>query len=361
MTAQANVSQAQKQPSDLSMVETVFGFVPAKDLEDWELLRHYFQPILAYYTDPEITEVLINRFDHIEVERGGRLHYLPDVRFASEADLQELIYQVANRLNQIIDDENPTMDARFPDGSRLCCTLPAVSPKGATITLRCKPRDAYTFADLVRFGAITEEMVEYIKQCVESADTMLVTGNTGSGKTTLLRACGHFIDKRERVITAEDTAELHLGEMLPGVVSLEAPKRRLKEGQKPIELASLIKLMLRMRPDRGWVGEVRDAAAADAVVQLSNTGHTGGATSMHANGPEDAIRRFQYLLASAGLVSYELAGHQVLNSFQLLIHAHRSYQFGRKVTHICRVENEKIVPIFLFNEETGKHERVGHE
>lgn len=358
MTAQMNVSQAAKQSADLSMAETVFGYVPVKEVEDWDLLLHYFRPILEYYCDPGVTEILVNRFDHIEIERDGRLHYLPDVRFESEADLQELIFQVANRLNQLIDDDNPMMDGRFPDGSRLCCTLPAISPKGATISLRCKPREAYTFDDLIRFGAISEEMVEYIKERVQAADTMLVTGNTGSGKTTILRAAGRFIDPRERVISAEDTAELHLDEFLPGVVPLEAPKRRLKDGQKAIELADLIRLMLRMRPDRAWVGEVRDAAAANAVLQISNTGHSGGGTSMHANGPKDALRRFQYLLASAGLISYELAGHQVLNSFQLLIHAHRSYQFGRKVTHICRIENGEIIPVFEFNEKTGKHERV---
>lgn len=353
------MSDSEESPLDASEIDTDFGRVPKEDEAGWELLKHYFEPILPYYLDEEVTEVMVNRYDHIEIERSGRLERLKGVRFDSEVALQDLIFQIGNRLNQLVDDASPVLDARFPDGSRFCCTLPTVSPHGATITLRCKPRKSYTFADLVAFGSLTEEMVDYIASCVRQADTMLVTGNTGAGKTSLLRACAYFIDPAERVITAEDTAELHLKQMLPGVVSLEAPKRRLKDGQKPIVLADLIKVMLRQRPDRGWVGEVRDAAAADAVVQLSNTGHTGGATSLHANGPEDAIRRFQYLLASAGLVSYELAGHQVMNSFQLLIHCHRSYQFGRKVTHISRIVGDKIVPIFLFNAETGQHNRVG--
>jgi pilus assembly protein CpaF len=341
----------------MSMTETAFGEVASSDVQGWDLLLYYFKPLISFFEDPEVTEIMVNRFDSIWIERGGHLE-LTDATFGSEVALQELIFQVANRLNQQVDEDSPTLDARFPDGSRLCCTLPSVSPSGATITLRCKPRKLYTYDDLVGFGALTFEMKDYIGERVGLADAMLVTGNTGSGKTTVLRASAEFIDPRERVISAEDTAELHLKETLPGAVSLEAPKRRPKEGVPPVTLASLIKLMLRQRPDRGWVGEIRDAAAADAYLQLGNTGHKGSASSLHANGPEDAIRRLQYLLASAGLISYELAGHQILGTVQLIIHCSRDYKWGRKITHICRIENEKIIPVFLFNQVTGVHERV---
>lgn len=341
----------------MSMVETPVGRVAESDRRGWDLLLHYFEPLMPYYEDEAVTEIMVNRYDEIWIERGGRLERV-DTAFDSERALQELIFQIANRLNQLVDEDNPILDARFPDGSRLCCTLPAVSPGGSTITLRCKPRVSYTFEDLVGFGALTQEMVDYIGQRVRAGDTMLVSGNTGSGKTTVLRACAAFIDPRERVISAEDTMELHLKQMLPGAVEHEAPKRRPKEGVQPITLAALIKLMLRERPDRGWVGEIRDAAAADAFLQLSNTGHTGGASSLHANGPGDAVRRIQYMIASAGLVSYELAGHQVLGGVQLLIHCARNYKWGRKVTHICRIEDEKIIPVFLFDEERLEHVRA---
>lgn len=341
----------------MSMVQTMVGEVPAADKNGWDLLLHYFKPLADFYQDPEVTEILVNRFDHILIEKGGRLQPV-DSRFESERALQELILQIGNRLNQLVDDDNPILDARFPDGSRLCCTLPAVTPSGSTITLRCKPRESYTFEDLVRFGALSEEMVEFIGERVRAGDTMLVSGNTGSGKTTVLRACATFIDPSERVITAEDTMELHLKQTLPGAVEHEAPKRRPKEGVTPVTLASLIKLMLRERPDRGWVGEIRDAAAADAFLQLSNTGHTGGASSIHANGPADAVKRIQYMLAAAGLVSYELAGHQVLGAVQLLIHCSRSYRFGRKVTSICRIDNEKIMPVFEHDETMNRHRRI---
>lgn len=339
----------------MSMVELIVGEVPQADVQSWELLLYYFEPLRPFYLDPEVTEIMVNRFDYILVERGGHLEQV-DARFTDEKALQELIYQIGNRLNQLVDDDNPILDARFPDGSRLCCTLPAVTPSGATITLRCKPRESYTFDDLVRFDALTPPMVDFIGERVRAGDTMLVSGNTGSGKTTVLRACATFIDPRERVISAEDTMELHLKQTLPGAMEHEAPKRRPKDGVTPITLASLIKLMLRERPDRGWVGEIRDAAAADAFLQLSNTGHTGGASSLHANGPLDAVRRIQYMIAAAGLVSYELAGHQVLGGVQLLIHCARNYKWGRKITHICRIEDEKIIPVFLFNMETGQHE-----
>ncbi|KPW69572.1 CpaF family protein [Pseudomonas amygdali] len=340
------------------LVETILGMVPREDLESWELLLHYFEPLKEFYLDEEVTEILVNSYDHIVIEKAGKLYRMEGATFGSEKALQSFIYQVANRLNQDIDDGNPVMDARFPDGSRLCCTFPAVSPRGATISMRCKPRKSYTFDDLVRFGSISQDMVDFIRGRVESADTILISGNTGAGKTSLLRSCAYFIDPRERVITSEDTAELHLLGILPHVLELEAPKRKLSAGETKIELADLVKVMLRMRPDRPIVGEVRDMKAADAVIQLSNTDHTGGATTVHANGPDDAIRRFQYLLAATGNVSYELAEHEVLKSFQLLIHCHRNYKIGRKVTHISRIVNEKIVPIFIYDEEAGRHRRV---
>ncbi|HDZ58175.1 MAG TPA: CpaF family protein [Pseudomonas xinjiangensis] len=342
----------------MSMIQTMVGEIPAAEKNGWDLLLHYFTPLADFYQDPDVTEILVNRFDHILIEKGGRLQPV-DARFESERALQELILQVGNRLNQLVDDDNPILDARFPDGSRLCCTLPAVTPSGSTIALRCAPQQSYAFDDLVRFGALSEEMVEFIGERVRAGDTMLVSGNTGSGKTTVLRACAAFIDPSERVISAEDTLELYLKQTLPGAVEHEAPRRRPKEGVTPITLASLIKLMLRERPDRGWVGEIRDAAAADAFLQLSNTGHTGGASSIHANGPADAVKRIQYMLAAAGLVSYELAGHQVLGAVQLLIHCSRSYKFGRKIIDISRVEDEAIVPIFSFDAGASCHLRVG--
>ncbi|BES73857.1 ATPase, T2SS/T4P/T4SS family (plasmid) [Marinobacter nanhaiticus D15-8W] len=339
----------------MSFKETLIGNVPENEADGWDLLLHYFEPLAQYYADPEVTEILVNRFDHILVERNNKMEVC-ETTFGDENALQKLMIQIANRLHQRLDDDHPILDARFPDGSRACCTLPSVSPYGATMTLRIAPRRLLTFDDLVEKGSLTQEMVDFLREKVAGAANMLVSGNTGSGKTTVLRAAAAFVDKGERVITAEDTQELHLGKMLPNCLPMEAPKRKT---DFPVTLATLIKTMLRQRPDRGWVGEIRDGEAADAFLQLLNTGHTGCASSLHANSCEDAIARIQYLIATRGGISYELAGRQVLGSVQLLVHASRNYQFGRKITEICMVEDGVVKPVFRFNDATGQHERVG--
>lgn len=339
----------------MSTYETPFGEVPESQAAGWGLFQHYFKPLLPFYKDPMTTEIMVNRYDRILVERDRGMEPT-DVVFDSEEALQQLIFQVGNRLNQQVDNDNPILDARLPDGSRLCCTLPAVTPSGATITLRIAPRRILQFEDLLEYGALSRDMVEYIRGHVAAGSNMVVSGNTGSGKTTLLRAMAAFIHPNERVISAEDTQELHLGRTLQNCVAMEAPKRR---SARPITLAHLIRTMLRQRPDRGWVGEIRDAQAAEAFLQLLNTGHTGCATSLHANSCKDAVTRIQTLIAAGGGLSYELAGHQVLGSVQLLVHAARTYRHGRKITEISVVENEQVRPVFVFDEKTGTHVQVG--
>lgn len=339
----------------MSRHETPFGEVPANEAAGWELFQHYFEPLMPFYKDPKTTEILVNRYDQVLVERDRGMEPT-DVSFGSEEALQHLIYQVGNRLNQQVDNDNPILDARLPDGSRLCCTLPSVTPSGATITMRIAPRKILQFEDLLEYGALTEEMVAFIKQHVELGSNMTVSGNTGSGKTTLLRAMAAFVNPRERVISAEDTQELHLGKTLRNCIAMEAPKRRTGN---PITLAHLIKTMLRQRPDRGWVGEIRDAEAAEAFLQLLNTGHTGCATSLHANSCKDAVTRIQTLIAAGGGLSYELAGHQVLGSVHLLVHAARTYRHGRKIAEISVVKDEVVTPVFIFDEKAGAHVRVG--
>jgi pilus assembly protein CpaF len=339
----------------MSQLQTPFGEVPESEASGWDLFKHYFEPLMPFYEDPKTTEIMVNRYDQVLVEQDKGMEPT-DITFGSEENLQRLIHQLANRLGQQVDNDNPVLDARLPNGSRFCCTLPAVTPNGATITLRIAPRKILQFEDLLRFGALTQEMVDFLKHHVETGSNMVVSGNTGSGKTTLLRAMAAFINPAERVLSAEDTQELHLGRTLYNCVSMEAPKRRT---DNPVTLAFLIKTMLRQRPDRGWVGEIRDAGAAEAFLQLLNTGHTGCATSLHANSCKDAVKRIQTLIASGGGLSYELAGHEVMGSLHLLVHAARTYGHGRKIAEICVVENETVKPVFIFDEKTGTHIRVG--
>lgn len=329
------------------MIETVLGSVPKTSHRAWKLVIHYMEPIIEFYKDPTIDEIMINRFDTIFVEgRNGMVK--TDARFESEDDLQLLIRQLSIVLDQ--DDENmDSLDARFPDQSRTCCTMPSTSPRGATMTIRCAPKVTLKFSDLIKFRSISQEMCNYLRYRVELEDNIIVSGSTGSGKTTILRAIAEFIPNTDRVLICEDTQELFLD--LPNQIAMEAPKRKGSD----INLSSLIKMTLRQRPDRVFVGEIRDAFACDAFLQVINTGHGGCATSIHANNPPAAIKRIQYLLAKEGMISYELAGEEVKNSVNMLIQAKKTKN-GKRITDISRIDsNGNVIKIFGYDEDKDNH------
>ncbi|MDU8540237.1 ATPase, T2SS/T4P/T4SS family [Pseudomonas syringae pv. actinidiae] len=342
----------------MSYADTIFGEVPQNMASSWTLLEHFLGPVVPFFLDPRVTEICVNRYDEIYVEINNVLERV-DAAFESDAKVVEFIRQLGIVLNQPFDEDSPELDARFPNGARISCTHSTMSPSGATFSLRCKPSKSYTMAELVELGALTAEMADYIRVHVEDGSTMLVTGNTGAGKTTVLQAAGGFIPKLFRLCTAEDTLELNMREILPNVVAFEAPHREPKEGKRPVTLASCIRKFLRYRPDRGWVGEIRDAAACDAFFQFIYTGHRGSAASLHSNGPYDTVPRLQYLMASAGLISYDLAGTMILNVLDLMIHCSRDPRYGRKVTDICVVVDGEIKPVFTYDVKAGVHRRVG--
>ena len=331
-------------------IATLFGDVPIAKQYEWQWVEKHFEPLKQWFLCDGVTEIFVDRFDSISIERNGKIEKT-DTTFVSEQTLQNLITQIALCLNQTLTDESPIMDARLPDCSRLCCTLPSVTPQGATITLRVTPRDSIGIDELVAYGALSEEMKVYLQGHIQQGSNMMVSGNTGSGKTTLLRALARFIPLNERVITCEDTQELYL-DWLPYRVSLEAPNRKDSE----IEMKNLIETSLRMRPDRIWVGEIRKAAAADAFLQAINTGHSGCVTTIHANNTIDAVSRLQYLIASQGLISFDLAGKQIMGSVNLLIHASRHADYGRRITEITEIKDGKCIPVFRFNTEAMEHE-----
>ena len=211
-----------------------------------------------------------------------------------------------------------------------------------------------TFADLLEGQALTQEMADYIKERVELQDNIVISGGTGSGKTTLIRAVTEFIPQTDRVIICEDTQELFLD--LPNQVMLEAPKRR----DSTLTLSDLIKTTLRMRPDRVIVGEIRDAFACDAYLQILNTGHSGCTTSLHANSPKSAVKRIQYLLAKEGIIDFNLAGYEVLDAVNLLIQMKKT-AYGRKITHISKVDEDmNIIPVFGYEVKDNIHIRYTH-
>ncbi len=328
--------------------KTPLGEVPAADKNRWDLVIHYMEPILPFYKDPTIDEIMVNRYDSIFVE-GRQGMQKTNATFPSEKHLQRFISQMSIVLNQDAEKAD-VIDARFPDQSRACYTLPSVTPSGATATIRCAPKETLTFNDLVSFGSLTQEMCDYLQERVGSNDNVIVSGSTGSGKTTLLRALAEFIPDNERVLICEDTQELFLD--VPNCIPMEAPKR----AGSSIDLSFLIKTTLRQRPDRVFVGEIRDAFACDAFLQVINTGHGGCCTSIHANNPESAVKRIQYLLTKEGLISYELAGREVMNSVNLLIQADKTRN-GKRITNISRVSNDKgrVECVFRYNESSDTH------
>ncbi|HCV05150.1 MAG: secretion system protein E [Gammaproteobacteria bacterium] len=322
-------------------IETPLGKVPQNMLNKWSLVCHYMAPIMGFYQDPDVTEIMINRFDLIFIETNEGM-IKTEARFESEEDLAKLIRQISIALQQ--DSDRPDIiDARFPDQSRACCITSLVSTFGSSMTIRCAPKKKLTFADLLNGNALTQEMADYIKERVELQDNIVISGGTGSGKTTLIRAITEFIPKTDRVIICEDTQELFLD--LPNQVMLEAPKRK----DSTLTLSDLIKTTLRMRPDRVIVGEIRDAFACDAYLQILNTGHSGCTTSLHANSPKSAVKRIQYLLAKEGIIDFNLAGYEVLDAVNLLIQMKKTVH-GRKITHISKVDEEmNIIPVFRYD------------
>lgn len=326
-----------------------FGEVSDDDLMKWQLVRDSMVPILSHYQDSDVSDILINRYDCIFVSKNGK-YELTDSKFASENDLSTFLEQLAIALEQKVDG---VLDARFPDCSRACFTTKEVTPHGITASIRINRINMLELHDLVNSGALNEEMADFLIEKVKQRANMMVSGGTGSGKTTLLRALSKFVDVNERVLIAEDTQELHL-DWFPNKVAMESPNR---EGTR-VDLPFLIKTTLRQNGDRAWVGEIRDAASADAFLLCINSGTNGVYATIHANSPDLCVKRMQYLLSSQGYLSYELAGKTVLNSVDVIIQATRSPVFGRKITNIAVSNGEKLITLFRYNELLNLHERV---
>lgn len=324
-------------------INTVFGEVPVEKEYQWSWVEEYFTPLRELYENPDTTEIFVDRFDSISIERNGRLEKTP-ITFDSNQSFQDFIIQLSTALNQPLNSSSPILDARLPDCSRVCATLPDVTPQGATMTLRIAPKQHIRAEQLVGFGALNQAMLDYLIEAIKAGKNIIVSGNTGSGKTTLLRALARYIPLTERVIICEDTQELYI-DWLPYAVSLESPKR----SDSDVEMKTLIETSLRMRPDRIWVGEIRKSSAADAFLQAINTGHSGCMTTIHANGCDDALSRLQYLIASQGMIDFDLAHKQITGNVDVFVHASRHERYGRKITEIAKVSNGTLIPLFKFN------------
>jgi len=324
---------------------TLFSELDTENKEKWSLIGHYMKPLEALYLDVGVTEIMVNRWDDIYYEKNGRM-CKADTSFKNAEHLYTLIRQLGVALDQEDNLGTGVLDARFPDQSRACCTTDLVTPAGCTMTLRVAPKQQFSMEDLVANGTMSWQVHDFLKERVSRGDNIIVSGSTGSGKTTILRGVAEFIDTSERVVTCEVTQELLLN--IPNIISMEAPKRRAVKGAPSVALSALIKTALRQRPDRIIVGEIRDAAAADAFLQAINTGHKGCATSIHANSCFDAIERIKYLIASNGLLDYDLCGRQVVSSVDCMIHVTRGFT-GKRIFEVAVMEQGELKPVFKYD------------
>ena len=319
-------------------------------------------PLAALMGDPAITDILVNRYDCVYVERFGQLE-LTDVHFRDDDHLIRIIGRIAARVGRRIDTSSPLVDARLPDGSRVNATLPPVTIDGPTLSIRRFGRRRLTRDDLVRLGMFSSPMRQFMELIVAERMNVVVTGGTGSGKSTLLGAIAEAIPERERIITIEDAAELMLSQR--HVVRMETRAANI-EGKGQITQRELVVNALRMRPDRIVMGEVRAGEALD-MLQAMNTGHDGSLTTIHANSPRDAFARLETMVMMAGLeLPSRAIREQAVSAIHFIIHVRRYDDGVRRVERIAEVtgiENStpQLQDLYVFAQTGRDSDRIRGE
>ena len=317
-----------------------------------------FGPLQPLLDDPDITEVMVNGIDKIYVERKGKITKT-DVTFADDNQITTLIERIILPLGRTIDSNNPTVDARLPDGSRVNAVIPPVMIEGPCITIRKFQTDKLGVEQLIQLGSISENMVQFLRACVIGRLNILISGGTGSGKTTLLNILSGYIPEDERIITIEDAAELNLQQ--EHVLKMETKPPNI-EGRYEKSIRDLVRNSLRMRPDRIVVGECRGGEALD-MLQAMNTGHDGSLTTVHANSPRDAVGRLETLCLMAGLdLPVRVIRKQIASAIDLVIQISRFSDGTRKViaiTEISGMEGEVVTMTDLFKFEQHKMDPTG--
>lgn len=313
------------------------------------------QPLLE---DETITEVMVNGAKNIYVERKGKIHRVP-VTFESDEHVMRIIDRIVAPLGRRIDESSPYVDARLKDGSRVNAIIPPICLVGPTITIRKFAKVPITVEQLIQFGSITAEALQFLKACVEARLNIVISGGTGSGKTTLLNILSSFIPPDERIITIENAAELQLRQ--EHVVTLESRPPNI-EGRGEITIRQLVINSLRMRPDRIVVGEIRDEAALD-MLQAMNTGHDGSMTTLHSNSPRDTLARLETMTLMAGMdLPVRAIREQIASAIDLIVHQERLRDGSRKVVSITEVSGMEgdvitMTELFVFEQsgiENGK-------
>jgi len=294
-------------------------------------LDYFLSPIREYLRDDSVTEIMVNGFNEIYIERRGRLSRT-EARFPSEDALLSAVHNVAQFVGREIDENRPILDARLPNGSRVHAVIPPSARRGTYLTIRKFKRDIYGMEDFVRLGSLSEESQEFLDLCVRLHKNIIVSGGTGTGKTTFLNALSTAIPEEERIVVIEDSSELRLAQ--EHSLYLEAQQAD-SQGRGGLSIRQLFVASLRMRPDRIIVGEVRSGEALD-MVQSMISGHSGSMTTVHANSPHDALIRLETLsLMSDVEIPVYVARAQVASAIHLVIQLTRFSEDGsRKVTRI---------------------------
>jgi pilus assembly protein CpaF len=292
-----------------------------------------YGPLEPFLRDDTVTEVMVNAFDRVYVERHGKLERTP-AAFADNAHLLRIIDKIVSQVGRRVDESSPMVDARLPDGSRVNAIIPPLALRGPTLTIRKFARDPYTMSDLIGFGTITGKAAQFLSGCVRGKLNLLISGGTGTGKTTTLNALSAFVPGDERIVTIEDAAELQLQQ--EHVIVLESRPPNI-EGQGEVRIRELVRNALRMRPDRIIVGEVRGAETLD-MLQAMNTGHEGSLTTIHANSPRDALSRLETLVLTGGVdLPLRAIREQISSAFDVLVQISRLVDGSRRITHVTEV------------------------
>ena len=310
--------------------------------------------------DEEITEIMINGYDNIFVEKRGKLSFT-GLSFESISRYEDIVQQIVSGANRIVNQTTPIVDVRLKDGSRVNVILAPVAINGTTMTIRKFSDKGWNMNRLVEKGALSYSMAEFFRMLVCSRYNIIVSGSTGSGKTTLLNLLSEFIPDSERIVTIEDSAELNLRN-IPNLVRLETKNANV-EGEHEIKIGELIKASLRMRPDRIIVGEVRGEEAFFMINAAMNTGHDGSLSTCHANSCQDAVGRLETMVLMGCEMPLTAIRRQIGSAIDIIIHLGRLRDKSRKVLEVCEVigmdgEDVRLNPLCIFKETEEKDDQI---
>ncbi len=293
----------------------------------------FLEPVAKFLADESVSEVMINGPTEIFIERKGLIEKT-DARFLDENALQAAVRNIAQSVGRRIDEENPTLDARLPDGSRICAVFPPCSRKGTTLSIRKFSKSTATFKTLMERGSITKEAAVFLDVCIYLAKNTIVSGGTGSGKTTLLNVLGSRTPQNQRLLVIEDSSELQI--KTSHIVNFET-KHADDQGKGEVTVRDLIKSALRLRPDRIIVGEVRGPEAMDLITAM-NTGHGGSMGTVHANNPYDGLIRLETLsMMGDSNIPVQAIRRQIASAINIVVQIKRMSDGTRKITHITEV------------------------